>query len=114
MAQRFPEATCRRILRLFSEDGLLTVLRKRYVAHRVRRPESEGTPAERMTLPVVAHEHILAEKDGREKWVAHVGALSQAFALCPTEPYAVEIRDDVAFLPDRRDHVAKILREWQE
>ena len=47
--------------------------------------------------PVIAQEHILSEKDGRERWTAHVAALTKAFALCPTEPYAMEIRDDVAF-----------------
>ena len=42
--------------------------------------------------------------------MAHVSALSQAFALCPTEPYAMEIRDDVAFF----QIVATMLRKYSE
>ncbi len=71
---------------------------------------ASATPAQRMTLPVVAQEHILKEKDGRELWLAHVSSLSQAFALCPTEPYAIEIRDDVAFF----QVIATMLRKYTE
>jgi type I restriction enzyme R subunit len=71
---------------------------------------ASATPAQRMTLPVVAQEHILKEKDGRELWLAHVSSLSQAFALCPTEPYATEIRDDVAFF----QVIATMLRKYTE
>ena len=56
-----------------------------------------GTPAERATLPVAAQEHILQADDGQQRWIALVGQLSKAFALCPTDPYADEIREDVAF-----------------
>lgn len=56
-----------------------------------------GTPAEQMTLPVQAQEHILSQEDGKRRWIALVGRLSQAYALCPTDRYAMQIRDDVAF-----------------
>jgi type I restriction enzyme R subunit len=42
-------------------------------------------------------------------WLAGVAGLSKAFALCPTEPYAYEIRDDVAFFQT----VAAGLRKYQ-
>jgi type I restriction enzyme R subunit len=69
-----------------------------------------ASPADRMTLPVVAQEHILQEKDGRERWLAHVSSLSQAFALCPTEPFALKIRDDVAFF----QVIATMFRKYSE
>ncbi len=58
---------------------------------------TDGSPSQRMTLPVLAQEHLLRDKDGKQRWLAQVSALSQAYALCPTEPYAMEIREDVAF-----------------
>ncbi len=71
---------------------------------------TKASPAERMTLPVLAQEHLLQEKDGRELWLAHVSALTQAFALCPTEPYAMKIRDDVAFF----QVIATMFRKYTE
>jgi type I restriction enzyme R subunit len=56
-----------------------------------------GTPEQRVTLPQAAADFILEQEEGKARWIAHVARLSQAFALCPTDPYAVEIREDVAF-----------------
>lgn len=56
-----------------------------------------GTAAERVTLPQAAADFLLDQEDGKQRWSAHVGSLSQAYALCPTDDYAVEIREDVAF-----------------
>ena len=56
-----------------------------------------GSPAEQATLPVTAQEHILAQEDGKARWMSIVGNLSSAYALCPTNEYAVKIREDVAF-----------------
>ncbi|TWT66710.1 Type-1 restriction enzyme R protein [Posidoniimonas polymericola] len=56
-----------------------------------------GAPAERATLPLQAQEFLLEQDEGKERWVAHVGNLSKAYALCPTSQYAEQIREDVAF-----------------
>lgn len=58
---------------------------------------ASGSPAERSNLPVQAQEFLLRQEDGKERWVAHVGNLSRAYALCPTSAYAERIREDVAF-----------------
>lgn len=58
---------------------------------------TDGTVAERVTLPRAAADFLLNQEDGKQRWSAHVGNLSQAYALCPTDEYAVEIREDVAF-----------------
>jgi len=73
-----------------------------------------------VTLPVAAQEHLLElpdeetrdgkQRTGKQRWLAHVGALSQAFALCPTDPYALEIHEDVAFF----QVVATMFRKYTE
>ena len=67
-----------------------------------------GTPAERATLPQLAQEHILEQEDGKARWLAHVGNLSKAFALCPVSDYAMEIREGVAFF----QIVATMMRKY--
>jgi len=71
---------------------------------------TSGTPADRMSLPIAAQEHILDQNDGKQLWLGHVSALSQAFALCPTEEYAIEIREDVAFF----QIIATMFRKYGE
>ncbi|TWT59254.1 type I restriction endonuclease subunit R [Allorhodopirellula solitaria] len=56
----------------------------------------QGKPTDMVSLPVAAQDFLL-EDNGKQRWLACVSGLSKAFALCPTEPYAIEIRDDVAF-----------------
>jgi type I restriction enzyme R subunit len=56
-----------------------------------------GKPAERLGLLPAAQEHVLAEKDGKERFLRAVLDLSQAFALAVPHPEALRIRDDVAF-----------------
>jgi type I restriction enzyme R subunit len=56
-----------------------------------------GTPAERLGLLPAAQEHILAQESGKERCVASVRELSQAFALAVPHAEALRIRDDVAF-----------------
>jgi type I restriction enzyme, R subunit len=56
-----------------------------------------GKPAERLGLLPPAQEHILAQKDGKDRLVQSVRELSQAFALAVPHPEALRIRDDVAF-----------------
>ncbi|MCA8989308.1 MAG: type I restriction endonuclease subunit R, partial [Planctomycetaceae bacterium] len=67
-----------------------------------------GTPSQRATLPQLAQEHILDQDDGKSRWQAHVGKLSQAFALCPVCDYAMEIREGVAFF----QIVATMMRKY--
>ena len=56
-----------------------------------------GTPAERLGLLPAAQECILAQDDGKERYLRTVRELSQAFALAVPHVEALRIRDDVAF-----------------
>jgi type I restriction enzyme R subunit len=56
-----------------------------------------GTAPERLGLLPAAQEHILAQEQGKDRCVAAVRELSQAFALAVPHTEALRIRDDVAF-----------------
>ncbi len=56
-----------------------------------------GTPAERLGLLPPAQERILAQEDGKNRYLRAVCELSQAFALAVPHESALNIRDDVAF-----------------
>jgi type I restriction enzyme R subunit len=56
-----------------------------------------GTAAERLGLLPAAQEYILAQQDGKDRYVRAVRELSQAFALAVPHESALKIRDDVAF-----------------
>lgn len=56
-----------------------------------------GTPQERLGLLPAAQEHILAQENGKERYITAVRELSKAFALAVPHPDALRIRDDVAF-----------------
>jgi type I restriction enzyme R subunit len=56
-----------------------------------------GTPPERLGLLPLAQEHILAQENGKDRYVRAVRELSQAFALAVPHEDALRIRDDVAF-----------------
>ncbi len=56
-----------------------------------------GTPSERLTLLPAGQEHILAQENGKARFVQVVTELSQAFALCAASDAATEIRDDVSY-----------------
>jgi type I restriction enzyme R subunit len=58
---------------------------------------SAGTPQERLSLLPAAQEHILAQENGKDRYVQIVRELSQAFALAVPNDAALAIRDDVAF-----------------
>jgi type I restriction enzyme R subunit len=66
-----------------------------------------GKPAERLGLLPAAQEHILAQADGKDRYVRAVRELSQAFALSVPHPEALRIRDDVAFLQAVQAVIAK-------
>lgn len=56
-----------------------------------------GKPAERLALLPAGQEHILAQEDGKQRWVQVVMELSSAFALCASSDEAVKIRDNVSY-----------------
>jgi type I restriction enzyme, R subunit len=56
-----------------------------------------GKPAERLALLPAGQEHILAQADGKKRWVRVVMELSSAFALCASSDEATAIRDDVSY-----------------
>ena len=64
-----------------------------------------GTAAERLALLPAAQEHILAQENGKDRCIAAVRELSQAFALAVPHEEAIRIRDDVAFF----QHVQAVL-----
>ena len=66
-----------------------------------------GKPAERLGLLPAAQEHILAQENGKDRWVQAVRELSQAFALAVPHEHALRIRDDVAFFQAVQSVLAK-------
>jgi len=56
-----------------------------------------GSPGARLALLPVAQEHVLAQEDGRSRFLQVVTELSKAFALAVPHEEAQRIRDDVAF-----------------
>lgn len=66
-----------------------------------------GKPAERLALLPQAQEHILAQDDGKERFVKAVSDLSKAFALAVPSDEALKIQDDVAFFQAVRSALTK-------
>ena len=66
-----------------------------------------GTPAERLAPLPPAQEHILAQDDGKDRFVAAVRDLSRAFALAVPSEEATRIRDDVGFFQAVQSVLAK-------
>ncbi len=66
-----------------------------------------GTPEEWLSLIPAAQEHVLALEDGKNRLLAAVRDLSQAFALAVPHEEALRIRDDVAFFQAVRAALAK-------
>ncbi|GBD26327.1 Type I restriction enzyme EcoR124II R protein [bacterium HR30] len=56
-----------------------------------------GRPQERLSLLPAAQEHILAQENGKDRFVRAARELSQAFALAVPHDEALRIRDDVSF-----------------
>lgn len=55
------------------------------------------TSTERLGVIKAGLEHVLAQENGKERCIAAVRALSQAFALAVPHDEALRLRDDVAF-----------------
>jgi type I restriction enzyme R subunit len=68
-----------------------------------------GSGADRIKLLAPAQEQILAQKEGRDRWVQAVRELSQAFALAVPHEEALRIRDDVEFFQAVRAVLVKAL-----
>ena len=66
-----------------------------------------GSAQERMGLLPAAQEHILAQKDGKDRCQSVVRELSQAFALAVPHTETFRIRDDVGFFQAVRAALSK-------
>ncbi len=66
-----------------------------------------GSPQDRLSLFRPAQEHILAQDDGKSRYLRSVTELSQAFALAVPHEEALRIRDDVGFFQAVRAVLAK-------
>ena len=68
---------------------------------------TSGAPAERLGLLPAAQEHILGQESGKDRCMAAVRELSQAFALAVPHEETHRIRDDVGFFQTVRAALAK-------
>jgi type I restriction enzyme R subunit len=66
-----------------------------------------GKATQRLSLLPAAQEHVLAQEDGKERFVQAVISLSRAFALAVPHDEAMRIRDDVGFFQAVRTAIAK-------
>jgi len=66
-----------------------------------------GTPQARLSLLPAAQEHILAQKEGKERLLRFVTELSQLFALAVPSEEALNVRDEVGFFQAVRSVLAK-------
>ena len=66
-----------------------------------------GSAQERMGLLPPAQEHILAQEDGKDRCLAAIRELSQAFALAVPHPETFRIRDDMGFFQAVRAALSK-------
>ena len=69
-----------------------------------------GTPEERVALLPAAQEQILAQENGKDRFVGAVNDLSRVFALAVPHDDAMQIRDDVGFFQTVRNVLAKRTR----
>ena len=66
-----------------------------------------GTPTEQLALIPPAQEHILSQENGKDRCIAVVRELSQAFALAVPHEETHRIRDDVGFFQQVRAVLSK-------
>ena len=66
-----------------------------------------GAPRERLGLLPAAQEHILAQENGKDRCLAAVRELSQAFALAVPHAETFRVRDDVGFFQAVRAALSK-------
>ena len=68
-----------------------------------------GSPRERTAIVPPAVEHVLEQKDGKDRLLKSVSQLSKAFALSVPHDKAIAIRDDVGFFQTVRAALAKTI-----
>ncbi len=64
-------------------------------------------PKERMSLIPQAMEHILKQKDGKERYLQHTAELLRAFSLAVPHEEAMKIKEDVGFFQVIKSAIAK-------
>lgn len=64
-------------------------------------------PKDKMLILAMAEEHVLKQKDGKERCLTYVTQLSKAFALAVPDEEALKIRDNVGFFQAVRSRLAK-------
>ena len=72
---------------------------------------AEMVAAKRLPLIAQAAEHVLQQKDGKQRYLQAVSDLSKAFALAVPHESALEIRDEVGFFQEVRAVLAKNISE---
>jgi len=72
---------------------------------------AEATAAKRLPFIAQAAEHVLQQKDGKQRYLQAVSDLSKAFALAVPHNSALEIRDEVGFFQEVRAVLAKSISE---
>lgn len=73
-----------------------------------RSPWLAGTPAQRLSLLPAAIQHVLGQEDGKERLLAQVQKLSDAFALSVPDARALAVRDEVGFFQAVRTGLLKL------
>ena len=68
---------------------------------------TSGSTAERLALIPAAQEHILAQRDGKERCLNAVRSLTRAFTLAVPHDEALRIRDDLSFFQAVQAALAK-------
>lgn len=63
--------------------------------------------AVKLSLILAAENHIIGLEDGRRRYINHVTALSQAFALAVPHEEAMDVKDEVAFFQAVKARLAK-------
>ena len=97
----------------FDQEQAVDVMREKYevccdLFHGFDRSQwITGAPTERLALLPAAQEHILAQENGKDRYLVAVRELSQAFALAVPHEAALHIRDEVAFFQTVRAGLAK-------
>ncbi|MBU4245935.1 type I restriction endonuclease subunit R [archaeon] len=66
-------------------------------------------PKERMSLIPQAMEHILKQKDGKERYLKNTAELLRAFALAVPHEKAMEIKEDVGFFQAIKSTISKTI-----
>ena len=96
-----------------NQDEAVAVMREKYevtcgLFHGFDRSRwLTGSAADRLGLLPAAQEHVLAQENGKERYLGVVRQLEQAFALAVPHEDALAIRDDVAFFQAVRSALVK-------